>query len=60
MPWHHSEQTKELLRNQRKGSMLGKRFFTDGVKDILCYPGEEPPGFVRGFTKSKWRNKNAS
>lgn len=32
---------------------LGKKWFTDGVKNVMAEPGECPEGFHPGFTKSK-------
>lgn len=55
----HTESTKELLSKQRQGKTIGKRFYTNGTKDVLCYPGEQPHGYVRGFTNNRWRNRDA-
>ena len=39
--------TDEHRANQSAGRK-GKKQFNNGIASILCYPGEEPAGFIRG------------
>ena len=56
---NHSEETKILFKKQRKGKTKGKRFYTNGTIDKLCYPGQQPQDFWLGLTNTKWRKQNA-
>ena len=52
----HSEESKQKISNKLKGKipwnrgLLGRRWFTDGCKDILCFIEKAPKTFYLGRT----------
>ena len=48
-----SPEHKEKMRESSRNAHLGKKWYTDGVRNVIGNPGECPEGFYLGYTKSR-------
>lgn len=52
-----SKEHCENLSKVRRGRDKGKTWYNDGIKQIMCFPGNEPEGFILGeLLKNKTKN----
>lgn len=48
-----STEHREKMREASRNAHLGKKWYTDGVRNVIGNPGECPEGFYLGYTKSR-------